>query len=92
MLKDYPENLVAQQPFKDKESRSVSNKRTKTVKFSNATQEVNIMKSHDGPIPKNKKGDNQKKNPKSEQAKADPSEDGRNYGIDCLNLDKPAHD
>ena len=39
------------------------------------------MKSYDEPIPKKKKGENQKKKPKSDQANAYPSEDGHIYGI-----------
>ena len=47
VLKDYLENHVARKPFKEKEFPYGSNKRAKTVKFDNATQEVNTMKSHD---------------------------------------------
>ena len=50
------------------------------------------MKSYDEPIPKKKKGENQKKKPKSDQAYSDPSEYERIYGIDHLNLVKPVHD
>ena len=49
------------------------------------------MKSYDEPIPKKKKGENQKKKPKSDQAYSDPSEYERIYGIDHLNLGEPAH-
>ena len=48
------------------------------------------MKSHDEPIPRNKRGGSQKKKPKSGQADADLSEYGRNYVLDCLNLGEPA--
>ena len=44
-----------QHTYKDKQTRSNGNKRAKTVNFEDATQEVNTMKSHDEPIPKNKK-------------------------------------
>ena len=80
-------------PFKDTEACSGSNKkRTKTVKFDGATQEVNTMKYHDEPIPKKKKEKKQRENPKSDQANADPSEYEHIYGIGCLNLDEPAHE
>ena len=78
--------------YKDKQSRSGNKKRTKTVTFEDATQEVNTMKSHDEPIPKKNKVQNQKKKSNSYQANSDPSEDGRIYVIDRLNLNKPAHD
>ena len=50
------------------------------------------MKYYDDPIPrkKNIKGQNNKSN--SDQANADPSEDGRNYGLDCLNLVETAQE
>ena len=63
-----------------------------TPKFDVVMQEVNTMKSHDETIPKKKKGKNQKKKPKSDQANENQSEDERNYGIDLLNLGEPAHD
>ena len=50
------------------------------------------MVSHDKPTPRKKKGKNQKKKLKSDQSLADPSEDGCTYGIDRLNLGKPAND
>ena len=50
------------------------------------------MKSHDEPIPKHNKGKRQNKKPSSDQANADPSEDGRNYGIEPLNLGEPVQD
>ena len=50
------------------------------------------MKLHDEPIPIKKKGKRQNKKPKSDQADADPSEDGHNYGIDRLNLGEPAQE
>ena len=50
------------------------------------------MKSHDEPIPrkKNRKRDNKK--PKSDQANVDPSEDGRNDGLEPLNLGETAQE
>ena len=51
-------------------------------------QEVNTMVSHDAPIPRKKKQGNQKRKSKSDQANEDPSDDGRTYGIDLLNLGK----
>ena len=54
-------------------------------------QEVNTMKYHDERIP-NKKMEKSSKNPKSDQANADPSEDRLIYGIDHLNLGEPAQD
>ena len=44
------------------------------------------------PSQKKKNGKKQKKNPKSDRANADPSEDEHIYGIDSLNLGKSAHD
>ena len=44
------------------------------------------MTSHDEPIPKKKKVKRQSKKTKSDQDDADPLEDGRNYGLDRLNL------
>ena len=64
----------------------------KTVKFESAVEEVNIMKSHDEPIPRKKRGKKQNKKPKSDQANANPSEDGRNYGLGRLNMEEPAQD
>ena len=62
------------------------------VKFESATEEVNIMKSHDEPISRKKKGKRQDRKSKSDQAYADPSEDGRNCGLDHINLWEPAQD
>ena len=73
---------ILQKPFKDKQSRSSSNKSGKTVKFESASQEANVMNSHDEPIPRKKKGKKQNRKTKSDQADADPSEDGRNCGLD----------
>ena len=39
-----------------------------------------------------KKMEESSKNPKSDQANADPSEGERIYGIDGLNLGEPVHD
>ena len=50
------------------------------------------MKYHDENIPKKKKGEKQKKNTKSDQANAEPSQYGRIYGIDRLNLVETAQD
>ena len=50
------------------------------------------MKYHDEPIPRNRKGKIQNKKLKSDQANADISEDGRNYGLEHLNLGEPAQD
>ena len=50
------------------------------------------MVSHDEPIPRLKKGKYQTEKPKNDQDNSAPLEDGRTYGIDCLNLVKPAHD
>ena len=44
--------------YKYKKDCSGDNKRAKTIKFYYTTQKVNIMKSHDEPTPKNKKGKN----------------------------------
>ena len=55
VIQDHSENHIAQRPFKDKQSRSDSNKRGKTVKFKSASEEANVMKHHDEPIPKKKK-------------------------------------
>ena len=50
--------------YKDKQYLSGSKKRAKTIKSKDVMQEVNTIKSHDEPIPKNQKGKNQKKNPR----------------------------
>ena len=50
------------------------------------------MKSYDEPITRNKKGKRYNKKPRSDQDDADPSEDGRNYGLELLNLREPAQD
>ena len=81
-----------QYTYKDKKSLYGDSKLAKIVKFDEVTQEVNTIKPHDEPIPKKKKGKKQKKNPKSDQANADPSEDRLIYGIDHLNLGEPAQD
>ena len=78
--------------FKDKEALSGNNKPAKTVKVDDETQEVNTVKSHDEPIPKKKKGKKHKKMQKIEQYNADPSDDGRIYGIDHINLGETSHD
>ena len=61
-------------------------KNAKKVKFEGASEEANVIKSHDEPTlrKKNRKGQNKK--PNSYQSNADPSEDGRNYVLDCMNL------
>ena len=51
-LKDYTKKCSSRHTHKDKQGRSGGNKYAKTVKFEDVTQEVNIMKSHDKPIPK----------------------------------------
>ena len=56
VLQDYSENHITQRPFKDKQARSGGNKCGKTVKLKSASEEVNVMKYHDEPIPKKKKG------------------------------------
>ena len=50
------------------------------------------MKSHDEPIPRKKKGRGHNKKLNSDQAYADTSEDGRNCGLERLNLGEPAQD
>ena len=50
------------------------------------------MKSHDKPISRKKKGKRQNKKSNSDQADADPSEDGRNYVLDRLNLGETAQE
>ena len=50
------------------------------------------MKSYDEPIPIKKKGKRQNKKSKRDQADSDPSDDGRNYGLDRINLGEPAQD
>ena len=78
VLQDYSENHIKQQPFKYKQARSSRTKRGRTVNIESASGEANIMKNHDEPIPRNKKGKGKNKKTKSDQANADPSEDGRN--------------
>ena len=86
VLHGYSEKNIAQQIFKDKKSRSCGNKCGNTVKFESSSEESNVMTSHDEPIPKKKKVKRQSKKTKSDQDDADPLEDGRNYGLDRLNL------
>ena len=50
------------------------------------------MKYHDEPIPRKKKGERENKKPKSDQVDAYLSEDGRNYGLDRLNLGETAQE
>ena len=92
MLKEYYKKNGARCSFKDKEARYGGNKRAKTAKFDDSMQEVNTMKYHDEHIPEKKRGKKQKKNPKSDQANADPSEYERIYGIEHLDLGEPVHD
>ena len=54
-LKYYTKKRSAYPTYKDKLACSGGKKRAKTVKFEDATQEVNIMKSHDEPTPKKRK-------------------------------------
>ena len=49
------------------------------------------MESHDDPIHKEKKGKQLIEKCKSKSAKSDPSEIGRTYGIDHLNLGESTH-
>ena len=88
VLHNYSKNHVAQRSFKDKQAPPSGNKHGKTVKFENATEEANIIKSHDEPIQRKKKGKEQNNNSKSDQINADPSENESNYGLDRLNLGK----
>ena len=84
---------AAQRPYKNKEDRSGGNKkRGTTTKFYSETKEVNTKVSHYAPIPRENKGLNQKKKPKSEQDNSSSSEDGRTYCIDRLNFVKPVND
>ena len=50
------------------------------------------MESHDDPIPKKIKREKLIKQSNNEGAKADPSDEGRTYGIDYLNLGEVAND
>ena len=54
ILREYSKKGVAQQPFKYKEARSSGNKRDKTIKFEQAAEEANIMKSQDELITRKK--------------------------------------
>ena len=91
VLKYYTDKGSAQNTYMDKQARSGANKCARNVKFDDTKQEVNTMKSYDGPIKKKKKGKIKRK-PKSDQANEYPSEDDQIYGIERLNLGKPAHD
>ena len=91
-LREYTNKRYTQHTCKDKQSRSDGNKRGKTVKFENASEEAKIMKSHDETIQKNKRRKKQKKKLNSDQANVDPSQDGNIYGIDCMNLGEPEQD
>ena len=53
---------------------------------------MNSMVSHDAPILGKKIGKKKAGNPNSEKDNAFPSEEGRIYGIERLNLSKPAND
>ena len=88
VLHNYSKNHVAQRPFKYKQALSSGNKHGKTVKFENAIEEENIIKSHDAPMQIKKKGKGHNNKSKNNQINADPSEDERNYGLDRLNLVK----
>ena len=59
----YTEKSSTKRIYKDKQARYGGNKRGKTVKFESTVEEVNIMKSHDEPIPRKKKGRSHNKNP-----------------------------
>ena len=50
------------------------------------------MESHYYHIPKKKKKKKLIKKSSNEGAKADPSDEGRTYGIDCLNLGETTND
>ena len=90
VLREYNEKRFTQLVYHDKQARSSSNKSGKIVKFESATEEANIMKSHDDIIPRKKEGKRQNNKSNSDQSNAGPSEDGRNYGLDRLNLVEPA--
>ena len=56
MLKEYSKRHAAHRPLKDKEHRSIGNKkRAKTVKSDGKTQEVNTVESRDETILRKKK-------------------------------------
>ena len=78
VLRKYIEKRSAQHTYKDKQARSGGNKRGKTFKFEGASEEGGVMKSHYDPILQKKTIKRENKKPKSDQANADPSEDGRN--------------
>ena len=82
VLKDYSKRHVAQRPFKYEQARYGGNKRGKPVKFESTVKEVNIMKSHDEPILRKKKGRSHNKKLNSDQAYAETSEYGRKYRLD----------
>ena len=63
-IREYTKKRSEQHTYKDKQARSGSNKRTKTVNFEDTTEEVNIMKYQDEPIPNKKRGEKQKLNPR----------------------------
>ena len=50
------------------------------------------MNSHDEPTQRKKKGKSHSKKTKIDQTDTDPSQDGRNYGLDRLNLGETAHE
>ena len=55
VIREYTEKRSAQLTYQDKQARSGGNKHGIIVKFESATEEVNIIKSHDEPIPKKRK-------------------------------------
>ena len=85
-LQDYIEKCLAQYNYKEKQACSGSNECGKTVKFEGASEEPNVIKSHDEPTPRKKTRNRDNKKPKIDQANADPSEDEHNYELDRLNL------
>ena len=55
VLKEYTKKRSAQRTYKDKQAHSSRRKCAKNIKYEDATQEVNIIKSNDEPIAKKKK-------------------------------------
>ena len=69
-LQECIEKRLAQHTYKEKQALSGGNKRIKTVNCEGASEEANVMKSHDEPIQRKETKRMENNKPKSDQANA----------------------
>ena len=92
VLHEYTKKRSAQLTYKDNQGRYGGNKAAKQSSLRAPQKRWTPWNLMMNPSQERKMEKMQNKKSKSNQADADPSEDGRNYGLDCLNLWEPAQD